>query len=31
MHRSLHRLASALAFVVPVVFFVVEAAGSKFP
>ncbi|MDQ1534970.1 MAG: hypothetical protein QOF28_2731 [Actinomycetota bacterium] len=31
MHRSLHRLASVLAFVVPIAFFVVEVAGSRVP
>ena len=31
MYRSLRRLASAAAFVVPVVFLVVETAGGKIP
>jgi len=31
MHRSLHRLASVLAFVVPIAFFVAETAGGRIP
>jgi hypothetical protein len=31
MHRSLRRLVSALAFVVPIAFLFVETAGGRFP
>lgn len=31
MNRSLRKLASALAFVVPIAFFVAETAGGRFP